>query len=338
MSGSTPTNTSAVDFEKQQAAQADAKEAARQASLQQGQTLIDQIFNGAPVMGTKTSNYDWSTFTPGAGLMPASGMPAGYTAVRIPGTTTATAAPAATSGGGASPQYAGSYNTGRYASPTVSSGASAAPAASAAPTWGLQDASGKIYKQGDPLSISSQYDTGQRTGGFDDAFYNNYKQKILDYYQPDEQKQYDEAQRNLTYNLARAGTLQSSVAGDKQGDLAYNDALQKANIVANANAQTGQLQTQIQSNKQDLINQLYATDDPTLTANLAESSAKASQLQNPTLTPAAALFTPALTAAGSVANYALNPNYLVQPGAGGPTSPTPTSSTSNAAGKVMSNW
>ncbi len=46
MAGSAPTNTAAVDFEKQQAAEADAKEAARQASLQQGQTLIDQIFNG----------------------------------------------------------------------------------------------------------------------------------------------------------------------------------------------------------------------------------------------------------------------------------------------------
>ena len=58
---------------------------------------------------------------------------------------------------------------------------------------------------------------------------------MLDYYQPDEQRQYDAAQRDLTYSLARAGTLQSSTAADKQGELAYSDALQKANIVANAN-------------------------------------------------------------------------------------------------------
>ena len=143
--------------------------------------------------------------------------------------------------------------------------------------WALKDASGKIYNQGDPLTITPQYDTGQTTGGFDDAFYNAYKQKVLDYYQPDEQRQYDAAQRDLTYSLARAGTLQSSTAADKQGELAYNDALQKANIVANANTQEGNLKSQIQANKQSLINQLYSTEDPTLTANLAESSANASQ-------------------------------------------------------------
>jgi hypothetical protein len=341
MSGSTPTNSAAVDFEKQQAAEADAKEAARQASLQQGQTLIDQIFSGSPVMGTKTSNYDWSTFTPGSGLMPASGMPAGYTAVRVPGAPTTTAAPGGRPGAAlisSSPQVAGQYNTGRYASPASSVASTLAAASSpSAMTWGLQDASGKITKQGDPLSITSQYDTGQRTGGFDDAFYNSYKQKVLDYYQPDEQRQYDEAQRNLTYNLARAGTLQSSTAGDKMGELAYNDALQKANIVANANAQTGNLQNQIQANKESLINQLYATSDPTLTANLAESSAAASRMQDPTLTPAASLFTPALTAVGSAYNAYSSPYSTVAPGAmANPAAMSPTPASSSASsGKTI---
>jgi hypothetical protein len=205
-------------------------------------------------------------------------------------------------------------------------------------TWGLEDASGNITREGDPLSVTTSTPTGATTGGFDDAFYNNYRQQILDYYNPDEAKQYSEAQRDLTYNLARAGTLQSSTAADKQGDLAYNDALQKANIVSNANAQTGQLQSQIAQNKSDLINQLYATDDPTETADLAESSARASQLQNPTLTPAASLFTPALTAVGSAATSYLSPYSTVAPGATpvGVASPTPTSSTTSAGKSV--NW
>jgi len=334
MSGSQPTNTAAVDFEKQQAAEADAKEAARQQRLTQGQTLIDQIFNGAPVMGTKTSNYDWSGFTPGSGLMPASGMPAGYTAVRIPGAPTTTAAPGGRPGVPSSPQAAGQYNTGRYASP-VSSVASTAAAAPSAPTWGLQDASGNITKQGDPLSITSQYDTGQRTGGFDDAFYNAYKQKVLDYYQPDEQRQYDEAQRNLKYSLARAGTLRSSTAADKQGELAYNDALQKANIVANANTQEGNLKSQIQQNKQSLINQLYSTEDPTLTANLAQSSAAASRLQDPMLTPASALFTPALTTVGSAVQGLLYPSGQGTSAFANPnTSPTPASASGTKSGQL----
>jgi hypothetical protein len=335
MSGSAPTNSAAVDFEKQQAAEADAKEAARQARLTQGQTAIDQIFSGSPVMGTKTSNYDWSGFTPGSGLMPASGMPAGYTAVRIPGAPTTTAAPSGRPGVPSSPQTAGQYNTGRYASP-VSSVASTAAALSSAPTWGLQDASGNITKQGDPLSITSQYDTGQRTGGFDDAFYNAYKQKVLDYYQPDEQRQYDAAQRDLKYSLARAGTLQSSTAADKQGELAYNDALQKANIVANANTQEGNLKSQIQSNKQALINQLYSTEDPTLTANLAQSSAQASRLQDPNLTPAAALFTPALTTVGSAVNGMMYPGLpYTSPYNTAPTSPVPASASGTGSSKLI---
>jgi hypothetical protein len=323
MSGSAPSNSQAVDFERQQAAEADAKEAQRQQRLQQGQTLIDQIFSGSPVMGTKSSNYDWSGFKPGAGIMPASGMPAGYTAVRVPGATTTKTTPAATyTPSDVGPTDARGHVLGLTGNtPTYGPTTNAAPAS--ASTWGLQDASGKIYKQGDPLSITSQYDTGQKSGGFDDNFYNNYRQKVLDYYQPDEERQYGEAKRDLTYNLARAGTLQSSVAGDKQGELAYNDALQKANIVANANTQTGNLKNQIQSNKESLINQLYATEDPTLTANLAESSAAASRLQDPMLTPAAALFTPALSAAGAVGNYITSPysNYGTNPGNAGATSP-----------------
>jgi hypothetical protein len=43
MSGSAPTNNSAVDFEKQQAAQAQQQEAARQARLTAGTNMINQI-------------------------------------------------------------------------------------------------------------------------------------------------------------------------------------------------------------------------------------------------------------------------------------------------------
>ena len=319
MSGSAPTNNSAVQFEQEQAAEADQKEADRQARLTQGQTLIDQIFNGSPVMGTKTSPYDWSSFSP-------SNAPAGYTAVQIPGAPVAGAAASRSY----TPPSSGGGGSGRDPPQTGGAFAAAPQAAYSAPTWGLKDASGNITKQGDPLSITSTYDTGQTAGGFDDAFYNNYKQKVLDYYQPDEQRQYDAAQRDLTYSLARAGTLQSSTAADKQGELAYNDALQKANIVANANTQEGNLKSQIQSNKQALINQLYSTEDPTLTANLAESSAAASRLQDPMLTPASALFTPALTTVGSAVQGLLYPSGQGTSAFANPNqSPTPASAGDN---------
>jgi hypothetical protein len=304
MSGSQPSNNQAVQFEQEQASEADAKEAQRQQRLTQGQQLIDQIFNGQPVMGPQS--YDWSTFNPttnSAMAMWESQNPSAPTA----GASTVT-------GDNAPAGYTAAQKGGQ---------------------WGLVDASGNFTAKGSPLTI--QAPTGKTTGGFDDAFYNDYKQKVLDYYQPDEQRQYDAAQRDLTYSLARAGTLQSSTAADKQGELAYNDALQKANIVANANTQEGNLKSQIQSNKQSLINQLYSTEDPTLTANLAESSAAASRLQDPMLTPAAALFTPALTTVGSAVNGLLYPGQQYPQGTAfntAPSSPTP-SSASDSRGKVV---
>ena len=333
MAGSAPTNNSAVDFEKEQAAEADAIEKQRQANLQAGQAAIDAIFEPQPVMQTTQSPFDWSTFTqPAAGSRATqpTGVPAGYTAVQIPGTPAA-----ATTGRGAAPTSASGV---RLA--TTSAGlpqGTAAPASSGAgSTWGLKDASGKVYNPGDPLSVSSQTPTGQKTGGFGDDFYGAYQQNVLDYYNPDEQRQYDQAQRDLTYNLARAGTLTSSVAADKTGDLAYQDAINKANIVSNANAQTGALRDQINANKQSLITQLYNTEDPTLTANLAEESAHASQLQDPTLTPAAGLFNTALTTAGSAYNAYNNAFQPVPLGyTGGNTGIAPVSSSIGTGSSVL---
>ena len=339
MSGSQPTNNQAVQFEQQQAAEADAKEAARQQRLTQGQTAIDQIFNGSPVMGTKTQNFDWSTFKPqldpnavigSPNLFTGTNLPAGYTAVREPAKTS-------TAGAG-SPSSPVTIRTGGGAGASglsqVGSGG-AGSAGGGGTGWAVKGPDGKIYNQGDPLSYDTQYDTGQTAGGFDDAFFDAYKQKVLDYYQPDEQRQYDAAQRDLTYSLARAGTLQSSTAADKQGELAYNDAIQKANIVANANTQEGNLKSQIQSNKQALINQLYTTEDPTLTANLAESSANATRLQDPNLTPAAALFTPALTTVGSAVQGLLYPNAGGSSFANPNQSPTPPSASGNPGSGVL---
>jgi hypothetical protein len=324
MSGSQPTNNQAVQFEQQQAAEADAKEALRQQHLNQGQAAINALFDPQPVMASQTTPFDWSSFNGATGA----NTPTGYTAVRMPGTTAASpAASAALAGvngsgsGGASGRQAADnpYAVGGAGRGTVSPSVAPVATAASAPSWGLQDASGKIYKQGDPLSITTQVPTGQTTGGFGDDFYNNYKNTYLNYYMPDEARQYSVAQRDLNYNLARAGTLNSSTAADKAGDLAYNDANARATIQANANNAVGQLQSSIQGQKQDLINQLYSTEDPTLTANLAQSAANASRLATPTLTPAAAFFTPALTAAGAAGQSYLYPGQTYP---GGPVGAT----------------
>jgi hypothetical protein len=310
MSGSQSTNNDSLNFEKQQAAEADAKEAARQQRLTQGKSAIDAIFNGQPVMGTRQKTFDWSSFKPPQAGLDASGnpisgnAPSGYTAVYVPkASTPSTSKPGS-----------GMMVTPRNTQDVSGRGAytgympAASSAAGGGSEWALKDANGKIYRPGDSLTYSETYDTGQKTGGFDDAFYNKYKQQYLDYYLPDEAKQYAEAKRNANFNLARAGLLDSSAAGSKAADLSYQDTLAQATIQNQANQAVGDLQNQIAGEKQSLINQLYSTEDPTLTANLAQSAANADQLKSPTLTPVVAFFDPALTAAGSAAASYLNPN------------------------------
>jgi hypothetical protein len=303
MSGSTPTNSQAVDFEQQQAAQAAQKEADRQARLQQGTDAINKIFDFSAATPASSSQFDWSTFK---------------APEQMPDVMSQwlAANPSAT---------APTFNT----TGTVPTGYTAVQTGGG---WGLQDSSGKVTKQGDPLTINTP---ATAEGGFGPSFYDAYNQKILDYYNPQEAKQYAEGGRDLTYNLARAGSLTSSVAADKQGELAYQDALAKADIVNNANQQTGQLQTQIQGNKQSLIDQLYATEDPTLTADLAQSSANASQLQDPTLTPLAAFITPAVTAVGGAANVLTSPYQYgtTSYGQQGPTPPAANSSSGKLSGQ-----
>jgi hypothetical protein len=316
MSGSRATNDQAVQFEQQQAADAAAKEQQRQQRLQQGQTAINAIFEGQPVMGTKSQNFDWSTFTPG-GYDPSTGQttaattPAGYTAVMASKPSAGGAAPAAgyTAGtpqyGGASPRSPGGW--GSVYQGVGGGGAGGGTAGGGAPQWALRDASGKLYFKGDPLSYNTSYDTGQRTGGFGSDFYNAYGKQYTDYYLPEEQKQYGEAKRDLGYGLTNQGLTISSAAADRQGQLAYQHDLNIADIQNKANQAEGDLQSQIQSEKQSLINQLYATEDPTLTANLAQSAAQGFQLKTPTLTPGAAFFAPALTATTSAAGNIMSP-------------------------------
>ncbi|HEY1431135.1 MAG TPA: hypothetical protein VGF39_05845 [Stellaceae bacterium] len=358
MSGSAPSNTDAVDFEKQQAAQADAKEALRQQRLEQGKTLIDQIFNGQPVMANQTNAYDWSKFNPTATRATGANafgttisdpsLPSGYKVISVPGQASTAPGAAVTAGSQRAPDY-GQYTGGALAGPndiTSQTGGHGAvsvvgrgspTAAAGAPGAGggfaIQGPDGKIYRKGDPLNYTTSVDTGQRTGGFGDDYYNAYKQKYLDYYLPDETRQYAQAKQSLLYNLANAGLSTSSTTGEKFGDLGYQDTLAQAGIKSKAEDVTGQLKQQIQSEKESALNQLYSTEDPTLAANLAQSSAKASQLQTPTLTPMVSLFTPALVGATSFAsNYAspYNPYPLTPGGTTAPVAPA-----SSGSGKPL---
>jgi hypothetical protein len=160
-------------------------------------------------------------------------------------------------------------------------------------------------------------DTLFGNANFDDNFYNKYGKAELDYAMPQLESQYDTAKANMTYDLARAGTLRSTAAGYAQGLLENQNAVNEAGIRAKADTDTAALRQSIASQQQQAYNQLYATEDPTVAANTAATSVGNAQLTQPNLNPLGDLFKPIAIGLGSAlapvygqsqANQYMNPN------------------------------
>jgi hypothetical protein len=357
--GKGATNNSAVQFEKEQAAEAKQKEAQRQARLTQGKTLIDQIFEGKPVMQDVTQNFDWGSAKMPTGTaaqqaaaasgnanglfqgttdpavmqnLAGSALPEGYQWIQAAMPQTPQQARDAQIRTASAKQRYGLIGTqggnqhdkdqwGMIPADTSKTAKAATPSM----VWAVKGPDGKIHYQGDQFSYTTQQDTGKKTGGFGDDFFGGYKQKYLDLYNPEETRQFDTASRDLNYNLARSGLGRSSVAADKLGELAYQHALNQAQIVSDASTAEAGLRESIDAQKKAAIDQLYGTEDPSLAANLAQHSADASRLKDPTLTPGASFFAPILSAVGSYTGNQFSPyNYNRN-------SPGPTVNPSNAS-------
>jgi hypothetical protein len=148
-------------------------------------------------------------------------------------------------------------------------------------------------------------DTMFGSENFGDPFYDKYRKAELDYTLPQLQTQYDTAKNNMTYDLARAGTLRSSAAGYAQKLLENQNAVNEAGIRAKADTDTAALRQSIASQQQQAYNQLYATEDPTVAANTAANSVANAQLQQPNTGALGDLFKPIAIGLGS----ALAPVY-----------------------------
>jgi hypothetical protein len=145
---------------------------------------------------------------------------------------------------------------------------------------------------------------------FGQDFYDKYQNAELAYTQPQLEQQYNSAKANMTYDLARAGTLRSTAAGYAQGLLEQQNAVNQAGLNAKADTDTAALRQSIASQQQQAYNQLYATEDPSLAANTAASSVANAQLTQPNLNPLGDMFKPiviggAAAAAPFYGNYAL---------------------------------
>lgn len=97
--------------------------------------------------------------------------------------------------------------------------------------------------------------------GFDDNFYSGRKSAFLDFYQPQIEDQFGDAQKQLTYGLARNGILNSTMAADASGKLSKDYATNWASIVSKADADVNALKSNVANEKSALTAQLNATAD-----------------------------------------------------------------------------
>lgn len=134
---------------------------------------------------------------------------------------------------------------------------------------------------------------------FNDSFYNKFNNASLNYNLPQLDTQYRKAKRDLTYDLARAGTLRSTGAGEAQGYLENERAVNEAAIRAKADTDTAGLRQSVASQQQQAFNQLYATEDPDVAASTATHMVANAQLAQPNLSPLGELFKPLIIGASS---------------------------------------
>ena len=329
--GAQSTNDQVVAMQQQQAAQATQANQERNARLSYGTQNIKNIFEGTP---TGSTPLDFSSITQ-----------ANAPAARQTAEAAAASNPVLAQWQKQNPSAVTSYDQQQGPTQKLANGYSwgALPDdGSGTPQYGLYDASGNLVNSGSTSDLASTQvysggTPGTTTSPFGDDFYNKYTNSILDYYLPQEGQQYNTARSSLSYSLARAGQLNSSVAGMDVANLANQDDINRAQIASGADTQTAALRSTVQQDEQTALNQLYSTEDPSVAANTAQNMVANANLTKPLLNPAGALFTPITVGVGNAISGFTNPTAYINPSAGGVGSTlASTSSGSTGAGQTVS--
>lgn len=346
--GPVSTNDQLVQMQEQQAAQAAEANKQTQSRLTYGVNEIDQMFQGVP---SGSSLLDLSSLANAnySGAMPGSDQP--YS----PGTTTTRQVPvyAATGRSTAQPRVSGgliSTPTGQTRSVTTTTGGTPGGALGSGYSWapladtggaqsyGIFDPSGNLVTDANSLAQLAQSkiyvggDPNNLTGGYPQSFYDNYRNSIMNYYLPQEDQQYQNARSSLNYGLARAGQLNSGIAGQDIANLANQDQVAQAQIGSQADQQEAALRTQIQQDQQTALNQLYSTENPTVAANTAGNMVANANLTKPVLDPVGQLFSNISVGVGNAISGFTNPYAYINPSAGGMGQLTTQASGSTAGG------
>jgi hypothetical protein len=135
--------------------------------------------------------------------------------------------------------------------------------------------------------------------GFDDDYFRNFATSTNEYQMPQEEKQYADAKKELTFRHARAGTLNSSMAANNTADLAKQNALNRATVLQQGDQAAANLRSRVASEKAGLISQLNSTSDPDLAATSALTASKGIGQDQPSLSPLGQMFNVGIVGAGN---------------------------------------
>jgi len=114
---------------------------------------------------------------------------------------------------------------------------------------------------------------------FGDDFFEGRKKAFLDYSTPQLENQYGDAQKELTFALTRGGNLNSSVRGEKLGELQRLYDTNKQSIADQALSHESQARNAVEDARGNLVSTLNATGDAEGAANSALT--RASVLSQP---------------------------------------------------------
>lgn len=139
----------------------------------------------------------------------------------------------------------------------------------------------QLQQLGTALGLKPQtyYASKGTKSGFDDAFYNARQQSYLDYANPQLQDQYANAQKQLTFALARQGNLDSSARGEKTAELQKLYDINAQKIADDALGYKTSAKTGVEDARANLITTLNATGDANAAAQ--QAIARSSTLSQP---------------------------------------------------------
>lgn len=116
-------------------------------------------------------------------------------------------------------------------------------------------------------------------GQFNDQFYGDIRDSFVEFARPQLDDQFRKAGEQNTFNLARSGTLESSMRGEQNADLQKQYDIQRQDLVDKGRGFETEARNNVERARGDLVSMLQVTGDATGAANSALS--RASTLATP---------------------------------------------------------